>query len=270
MSATLAPAPPARRGPALRHSVYLIGRSLRILRREPVYLAFTLIQPMVWLLLFGALFERVADLPGFGGTSYLEYLTPGVVVMTAMMSAGWAGTGFIDDMRRGVMDRNLTSPVSRGALIAGALAYQAVVTVVQSLIVFGVGLLTGARYDGGVAGVLVVLLCATLLAVIFAALSCAVALTLRSQESLIGVSQFLTLPLAFLSTVMMAPSLLPGWVGTVARYNPVDWAARAGRDALLGDPDWSAVFGRAGLLTALTLVMAWLATRAFRAYQRSV
>jgi ABC-2 type transport system permease protein len=121
-----------------------------------------------------------------------------------------------------------------------------------------------------VAGVLVVLLCATLLAVTFAALSCAVALMLRSQEALIGVSQFLTLPLAFLSTVMMAPALLPDWVGTVARYNPVDWAARASRDALLGHPDWSAVFGRAGLLLALTLVMAWLATRAFRAYQRSV
>lgn len=275
MSTTLAPATPIRvdgdrPGAALRHALYLTGRSLRILRREPVYLAFTLIQPMVWLLLFGQLFQRVADLPGFGTTSYLEYLTPGVVVMTAMMSAGWAGTGFIDDMNRGVMDRNLTSPVSRGALITGALAYQAVVTVVQSLIVFGVGLLAGARYDGGVAGVLVVLLCATLLAVTFAALSCAVALTLRSQEALIGVSQFLTLPLAFVSTVMMAPALLPGWVGDVARYNPVDWAARASRDALLGDPDWSTVFARAGLLLALTLVMAWLATRAFRAYQRSV
>lgn len=251
------------------HSGLLTVRGLRTLSRQPAYLAFTLVQPMVWLLLFGQLFQRVAELPGFGATSYLEYLTPGVIIMTAMMSAGWAGTSFIEDMRRGVMDRNLTSPVSRGALIAGALSYQAVVTVVQSLIVFGVGLAMGARYDGGLAGVLVVLVCATLIALVFAALSCAIAVLLRSQEALIGVSQFLTLPLAFLSSIMMAPALVPDWVGDVARFNPVDWAAVASREALGADPDWSLVAGRVGLLAALTLVMAWLATRAFRSYQRS-
>lgn len=251
------------------HSGHLATRSLRTLSRQPAYLAFTLVQPMVWLLLFGQLFQRVAELPGFAGGSYLEYLTPGVIVMTAMMSAGWAGTSFIEDMERGVMDRNLTSPVSRGALIAGALSYQAVVTVVQSLIVFAVGLLMGARYDGGVLGVLVVVAAATLIALIFAALSCAIAVSLRSQEAQIGVSQFLTLPLAFLSSIMMAPALVPGWVSTVARYNPVDWAAVASREALTASTDWGLVLSRLGLLVAVTVAMAWLATRAFRSYQRS-
>ncbi|PXY20718.1 ABC transporter permease [Prauserella muralis] len=251
------------------HSGLLTLRSLRSLLRMPAYLLFTLVQPMVWLLLFGQLFQRVAELPGFGGGSYLEYLTPGVIVMTAMMSAGWNGTSFIQDMERGVMDRNLTSPVSRGALISGSLAYQAVTTVVQSLIVFAVGLAAGARYAGGPAGVLVVLLCSVLLALIFAALSDALALLFRQQEALIGVSQFLTLPLAFLSSVMMAPAVMPGWVGDVARFNPVDWAAVASRQALSADPDWAAVFGRAGLLTAVAVLFGWLASRAFRAYQRS-
>ena len=66
---------------------------------------------MIWLLLFGALFKRVIDIPGYqGGGSYIEYLTPGVVVMTAINSAGWNGMAFIDDMRSGVMDRMLVSP----------------------------------------------------------------------------------------------------------------------------------------------------------------
>ncbi|MEU3273000.1 ABC transporter permease [Saccharomonospora sp. NPDC006951] len=251
------------------HSGLLTLRSLRTLSRQPAYLLLTLVQPMVWLLLFGELFKRVAELPGFGTGSYLAYLTPGVIVMTAMMSAGWAGTSFIQDMERGVMDRNLTSPVSRGALISGSLAYQGVTTIVQSLIVFGVGLAAGARYAGGVAGVLVVLLCSVLLALTFAALSDALALLVRQQEALIGVSQFLVLPLAFLSSVMLAPALMPGWVAAVAKFNPVDWAAVAGREALSADPDWAAVFGRVGLLAALAAVMALLATRAFRAYQRS-
>lgn len=254
----------------LKHSTYLTGRSLRFLQREPVYLAFTLLQPMVWLLLFSQLFERVVELPGFGDVSYVAYLTPGVIVMTALMSANWAGSSFIDDMERGVMDRHLTSPVSRVALINGILAYQAVVTVVQSLIVFGVGLLMGARYDGGLLGVAVVLVAATLLAVVFAALSCAMALVLRSQESLIGMFQFLAFPLVFLSSVLMAPSLVPGWVATVAKFNPVDWAAVASREALIASVDWATVGGRLGLLLAAATVMTWLAARAFRSYQRSI
>lgn len=252
------------------HAGYLTVRSLRMLYREPVYLAFTLVQPMVWLLLFGELFKRIADLPGFGDASYIGYLTPGVVVMSAMMTAGWAGTGFIDDMRRGVMDRNLTSPVSRSALITGNLAYQGLVTVVQSLIILAVGLAMGARYPGGVAGAALVVAGAVVLAVIFAALSCAMALLLRSQEALIGMSQFLVLPLMFMSSVMMAPQLLPSWIATAARFNPVNWAAELSREALLGDPDWAVVLGRGGLLLALAIVMGGLASRAFSLYQRSV
>lgn len=253
----------------MTHSLYLTGRSLRILRREPVYLAFTLIQPMVWLLLFSQLFQRVTDIPGFGDVSYITYLTPGVIVMNAIMTANWAGTSFIDDMNRGVMDRNLTSPLSRGALVNGILAYQTVVTVAQSLIIFGVGLLMGARYDGGLAGVLVVLAAATLLAIFFAALSCAMALLVRSQESLIGMSMFLALPLTFLSSVLMAPQLVPDWVDTVASFNPVDWAATASREALHGDTDWSVVAGQTALLVGVAVVMGWLTSRAFRVYQRS-
>lgn len=254
----------------VQHSVSLAGRSLRFLRREPVYLAFTLLQPMVWLLLFSQLFERVVEIPGFGDQSYIAYLTPGVIVMTALMSANWAGSTFIDDMNRGVMDRFLTSPVSRTALVNGILSYQAVVTIVQSLIVFGVGLLMGARYDGGVLGVVIVLVAATLLAIIFAALSCAMALLLRSQESLIGMFQFLAFPLVFLSSVLMSPELLPGWIGTVAKFNPVDWAGVASREALAASPDWDVVFGRGGLLLGLAIIMTWMATRAFRSYQNSV
>jgi ABC-2 type transport system permease protein len=192
-----------------------------------------------------------------------------VIVMNAIMTANWAGTSFIEDMNRGVMDRNLMSPLSRGALINGILSYQAVVTAAQSLIIFGVGLLMGARYDGGVVGVLLVLVAATLLAVFFAALSCAMALLVRSQESLIGMSMFLALPLTFLSSVLMAPDLMPDWVSTAASYTPVDWAATASREALGGDIDWGVIAGQLGLLIGLTVVMGWLATRAFRAYQRS-
>jgi ABC-2 type transport system permease protein len=212
----------------------------------------------------------VVELPGFGDVPYVAYLAPGVIVMTAMMNAGWAGTSLVDDMDRGVMDRYLASPVRRVAIINGILAYQAAVTVVQSLIVFGVALAMGARYDAGAVGVLVVLAAAVLLAVIFAALSCAAALLMRTQDALIGIFQFLAFPLLFLSSTLMAPALLPDWIGTVATLNPVDWAVVASREALLASPDWGLVGGRVALLAALAVVMTWLSARAFRAYQRAV
>ncbi|MEV4702291.1 ABC transporter permease [Actinoplanes sp. NPDC049316] len=255
---------------ALTHTGLLSLRSLRTLSRQPAYLLFTLVQPMVWLLLFGQLFRRIAELPGFAGSSYLAYLTPGVVVMTAMMTAGWSGTSIIQDMDRGVMDRTLTSPVRRGALVTASLTHQATVTIVQSLIMVGVGLLAGARYAGGVPGMLTLLVSAILVGVVFAAFSDAVALLVHQQEALIAVAQFLVLPLTFLSSVMIAPALMPAWVARVARYNPVDWAAVAAREALRETPDWGLVSGRIGLLLALAAVMAWLSARAYRVYQRSI
>jgi len=252
------------------HSGQLTLRGLRALLRQPFYVAITLIQPMIWLLLFGQLFRRVVDLPGFGGATYITYLAPGVVVMTALFASGWSGMGFIQDMERGVMDRLLVSPVRRGAMMIGSLAYQAAVTVIQSLIILIVGRLMGARYPGGLLGLLVVVLCAVLVSAAFASFSNALALLLRTPEALIGVANFIVLPLTFLSSTMIAADLAPSWIRAVARLNPVDWAVVAGRSALSASPDWNLVSSRIALLTACALAMGWLATRAFRTYQRSV
>src|SRR2546423_544351 len=134
----------------LVHSGLLTLRSVRALIRQPWYAAITLVQPVIWLLLFGQLFRAVVHVPGFStqSGSYLEFITPGVIVMTALFSSGWAGTIYIEDMNRGVMDRLLASPVRRGAMMVGTLAYQAVTTVVQTLTVFAIALLAGARFPG--------------------------------------------------------------------------------------------------------------------------
>src|SRR6266511_6365773 len=78
------------------------------------------------------------------------------------------------------------------------------------------------------------------------------------------------LPLSFLSSALLQQNLAPSWLQHVARYNPVNWAVEAGRVALGGSVDWGFVGVRVGGLLALTIVCAWLGTRAFRAYQRSV
>jgi ABC-2 type transport system permease protein len=255
----------------IAHSAYLSLRSVRALTRQPVFLLITLVQPMIWLLLFGKLFQSVVAIPGFDREgSFLEFLTPGVIAMTALFSAMWAGTVYIDDMERGVMDRLLASPVRRGAMVNGTLAYQSLTSVVQTVIVLAVALAAGARFAGGAVGVLTTLVAAVLLTVICAALSNTIALLARQQEALIGISQFLSLPATFLSSAIMDPRLAPGWIAGVARFNPLDWAVVASRETLFGSPDWSIVWPRLAALVALAAVMGWLATRTFGAYQRSL
>ena len=125
------------------------------------------------------------------------------------------------------------------------------------------------RYAGSAVGIPVALGLSVLLAAAFTGLSDALALLLRSQESLIGLSQFLTLPLSFLSSVMIAPSLMPSWVESAARWNPLDWAAVGSREALSATPDWGLVGRDAAQLAVLALVLAVAASAAFRSYQRS-
>ena len=162
-------------------------------------------------------------------------------MMTALMSSGWAGTTFITDMERGVMDRMLASPVRRGALMAGQLLSRPphgdpdacwcsrsgwrpapATTAAGSAY---------ARHDRGVDA----------LGTAFGSLSNAVALLTRQQEALIGIFQFVSLPLTFLSSIMMDPKLAPHWVEVGARFNPVNWATVAARESLSATPDWDSV-----------------------------
>jgi ABC-2 type transport system permease protein len=251
-------------------SWFMTVRHLRNLFRQPAWIAISLIQPIVWLLLYGALFRKIVEIPGFGANSYIDFLTPGIVVMTCLFSAGWSGMGLIDDIDRGVVDRFLVSPASRGSLISGRLIQGAMVGVIQAVIIIVLGLIVGATYPGGIAGLAMLTLCAVLLGTAIGALSNAVALLSRREETMIAVSNFVLLPLVFLSSVFMASALMPGWMQSVAKYNPVNWAVQAGREALAANGDWSIVVSRTGYLVIFTVVCTFLATRAFRVYQRSI
>jgi len=251
------------------HTWFLTIRVLRHLLRQPWYIALTLIQPIIWLGLYGQLFKRVVELPGFQTNSYISFLTPGVIIMSALFGAGWSGMGIILDLDRGVMDRFLIAPVSRPAIIMGRLTYLAIVTVVQSLILFTMGFFLGARYVGGAPGLLVLLIAAISLSLPFGALSIAMALLVRKQESVIGAVNFILLPLTFMSPVFIASPLMPAWMIAASRFNPLNWAVQAGRLALAGNADWSVIAVRVLSLWAFALFAIFLATRAFRSYQRS-
>lgn len=255
---------------ALRDTNQVALRYIRALLRQPAWLGISLVQPVIWLLLFGAVFKRTADIPGFASGSYIEFLAPGVVVMLAVSSAGWVGMGFIEDINRGTMDRLLVSPIWRGALNLGSVAQSVLSIVIQSMIVIALSLAVGAHFRNGIAGVAVLVAVAGLLGAVFASLSNGVAVLTRQRETLIGIVTMVTLPLVFLSSALMQQSLLPGWIQWVAKFNPVNWAAQAGRSAAGANADWGLIGTRVGFLALLLLASAAFATRAFNAYQRSI
>ncbi|HEY0118939.1 MAG TPA: ABC transporter permease [Cellulomonas sp.] len=238
--------------------------------RMPWGLGVTLIQPLIWIVLFGNVFRSVAQVPGFGAGSYLTFLAPGILMMTMLYSGAWAGTGFIDDIRSGVMDRLLSSPVSRSALVAGQLVQQLLNSLVQGVVLLLIGWAAGARYAGGAAGLALALAASLLLAAAFCSVSAAVALTARDQTALIGISTLVVLPATFLSTALMPVALLPHWVEAAARYNPLTWATEIARTAMSHAPDGGVVVSRGLLLLALAALAYLWSVLAMRRYQRSL
>ena len=255
---------------ALNQTWYMTQRQLTAILRQPAYLIITLIQPVIWLYLFGSLFRKVVELPGFGSGSYLDYLVPGVVVMSAVSSNMWAGMGTLEEIERGTLNRFLTTPVSRSALMNANVVQQGISTAVQSVVIVLLGKLGGAHYPGGIAGLVILVAGSILLGTVFGACSNALGMLVRQRESIIGINTFLLLPLTFLSSAFMSAALMPSWMRHVADFNPVNWALVAGRSAMAADPDWGDVLSRGGALLALAVAAVWLSTRTFRSYQKSV
>ena len=254
---------------AVAQTLFLFVRLMRSLLRQPIWIALMLIQPMFWLLLYSQLFRRITELPGFGTTSYVDYLTPGIAIMTAFFSGTWAGMGTIEDLDRGVIERFLATPARRSAIVFARVLQSAVVATVQAVIILVVGLFLGAT-NGGPLGWLVIMLAAFLVAAGFSGISNGIALLTRQEATMSAVANFIGLPLLFFSSILFAASLIPGWMETLSLANPVEWAVRAARAQALPNTDWGEIGLYLALLACFTALTGAFATRCFRSYQRTL
>src|SRR5690625_933160 len=253
----------------MRDSSYMTIRNLRRIARSPFIIAINLVQPMIWMFLFSTVFTNIVKIPGFGTDSYINFLSPGIVVMSAMTAGSYAGMGIISDYKQGVLNRFLVTPVHRSSIVIGSLLQNVVTMVIQAFIMIGLALLIGARFEGGISGIAILILCSVLLGLSFGALSIAFAITIRKEEGLTSIVSFSTMPLLFMSGLFMPLQLVPRWMETLASFNPVNWAIEAGRGALTVSNDWS-VWLNVGYLIIFAVIAVCLAVYAFQRYQRSV
>ncbi|HET8751910.1 MAG TPA: ABC transporter permease [Gaiellaceae bacterium] len=253
----------------LRHTGWMIVRQARNLMREPIWIAMMVIQPLIWLLLYGQLFSRVPQLRGSAST-YIEFLTPGIVCMNAFFGGMWSGMAMISDLDRHVIDRFLASPASRVAIVLSQVVRAGITAVLQALLLLAIGYALGVRVHGGAAGWLLVVAASALLAMVFAGFSHGIALLMRREASMIATANFVGLPLMFLSTILLTQERMPGWIRSVSRFNPVNWGVEAARNAVVVGGEWWTSGQFLLFLLAAAAVTTGFATWSFRAYQRSI
>ena len=227
---------------AIADTWYIVLRDLRTRIRMPVFIFMTLFQPILWLVLFTQIFKSLGDsisTAGGADISYLQFFAPGVIIMTVLFGSAFSGFGTLMDMDAGIISKMLVTPVNRVSIITGRVIATVLVGLIQASVIFIVAAIMGVHVETGIHGALFVLFLAALLGMGFAAFSNGLALLLKRQETVMAVVNLFTMPLMFLSTMMMPSDLLPGWLNTVRHFNPVDYAIVGVRDLVLDGYIWS-------------------------------
>ena len=208
-------------------------RTWRKTFRRPVVLVFSLVQPLMWMLFFGFLFHRFDLGAGPGHLAYLDFLLPGVCVMTVLFGASQAGTGLLTDMQGNLLARMLQTPAPATALLGGKLLADVLRLLGQAGVVAVLGMALGSRLVFRPEALTMALLQLAVFAWAYASLSCWIALATRSQETMGVFIQAVNMPLLFTSTVLVPHRQMPEWLAMAARWNPLSAVADGLRSALL-------------------------------------
>ena len=230
----------------LNDTGYLFVRYMKKLIRNPILLFFSLVQPIIFLVLFTQLFERFANVPGFPAESYLIFATPGILLQNAFGSALQSGNSIVSDIDSGYLQKMLVTPVSRYAILLGRLTSDAFRVLIQSTIIMVLAFLLGARPVTGLLGVLLMLLTIAFFGLAWSGISLAIGLKTKSSETVFAFGSFLTFPLLFMSTSLTPLEFMPDWIKTVSMFNPISYTVDAVRalmiDGFVWEPIISAYF----------------------------
>ncbi|MGH2813400.1 MAG: ABC transporter permease [Actinomycetota bacterium] len=239
-------------------------RNLKRLVRIPILVFFSLFQPLLFLLLFGQIFKRIADLPGFPADSYLAFFAPSVVMLTALNSAFQSGMGTVEDLESGFLDKMLTAPIRRSAVLLGKALSDGTRMTIQAGIVIVVAYLMGFRMETGILGILLSLVVAATFGIAWSGISNIVALRTRNSEVTMILGILVTFPVLFMSTAMMPQFLLPEWLDTVSRWNPASYVIEAIRALANSGFEWREIGEAFGIVAILAMLTFTGAVRLFR------
>jgi ABC-2 type transport system permease protein len=244
----------------LRECYIVFWRQLRMNLRNPAWVIIGLIQPVLYLLLFGPLLKPLAK--QFGYDNEFTFLVPGLLVQLGIFGAFFAGFSLIGEWREGVIEAERVTPASRTALLMGRLWRDLLQLFVQAVILIVLGYVMGMRAPWG--GIVIGVLLTLLVGGACAAASNALALTTKSEDVMAPVINMVMMPVLLLSGILLPMTLGPKWLLSVSDFMPIRHIVDAVRGSFVGDVAGSTLL--AGTLWSLLLCggAVWWGTATFR------
>jgi ABC-2 type transport system permease protein len=258
----------------------LTNRDLKKWYKNPIQLVISLVQPIVWLGLFGKALnfgafvaqsgapisvQNQIMLATFGTTSYFSFLSAGMLAFIILFTAAFSGMSVVFDRRFGFMNKALSTPVGRGAIVTGKILQSAIRSLIQAVIVLVIAIALGMDTSHmsvlGIAGAFTILF---LMSFGLSALFVMLALRSSDWQTQMAIINLLNLPLLFASNALLPVKLMPSWLQTVVKINPVSYANDATRQLLIGATgmnslavDFGVMVLFAGILGVVGIVLSW-------------
>jgi ABC transporter DrrB family efflux protein len=247
---------------AVTDTLTITRRNLLVWMRVPAYIMFTVIQPVIFVLLFRYVFGGAIPVRAPGG--YVNFLLPGITAQTAAFATFGTAIALAQELQKGVIDRLKSMPMARSAVLAGRLVADTARMSVTILIVIGVGYAVGFRFMNG-PGLAVAMV---VLAIVFGLAICCIAaftgLAIGDEESVQAFGLVWLFPLTFLSSAFVPISTMPGWLQAFANNQPVTFVVNTMRSMALGGPIAADLWKSIAWLAGIFIVFAPLAVRAYK------
>jgi len=241
----------------------LARRWFIMLRREPLNLVFSVTQPAIWLLFFGAGLGRAIDTRVVGTPSYLAFVLPGIIAFTVIGNGVSSAMPLLFDKEDGYLEKLMAMPISRSSVIVSRFLYQTALLAGQVILVLAVAFAMGVRLAAGPAGFVVLMLTVALLTLAVTAAFLALAYAVPGHGTFFAITGFASLPVLFISNAFVPFDAMPGWMAPLARLNPLSYAIASMRILVLDG--WTAQLPVAlGVLAVSAAVLLACGTYEFR------
>ena len=242
----------------------IFWREIKRYQRSKSGVAIRLIQPAIWIIVIGNTFAGTQPLiqsVGFEG-EYIEFMAPGVIVLTAIFTSIFGGVNVLWDRRYGFLNKALSSPISRTSIALGKMFAISLISAFQASLIIGIALAIGVNIPN-------LLMIAPIMGIVilfslgFSGISVLVAAISKSQETFWGVINFLGMPLFLLSPALFPLKLLPDWLAIAALLNPVTYTVLLIRGMMTGIPADISALTSIAIIGSFVLVMVILASYVF-------
>jgi ABC-2 type transport system permease protein/oleandomycin transport system permease protein len=252
----------SRVGWAAFDTLTMARRNLKIWFKVPAFIVFTVVQPVMFTLLFRYVFGGAIHTGAQGG--YVDYLLPGVIGQTAAFTSFGTAISLAMELKTGVIDRLRAMPIARSAVLLGRLGADVVRLLVTLIIIIAVGYGVGFRFHGGLARAFALLGLALLLGIATCCVSAFLGLAIKDEESVQAFGLIWVFPLTFVSSAFVPVQTMPGWMQAFANNQPITQMVDAMRAMALGTPAGNHVWAGALWMVGVMAVFIPLAVRAYR------